>query len=280
MPTYQIKNWNTHFENFKSRERDECSFVCVPNKQHGFGLMTILSEPDGLAIYGAWNLFLGLCSRQRRPREGWLTKDGRPDGKPLTPADLSKLFRRPTSEVQRALDFISSEEVGWIEGYDSIREVPAEYLEGKKEGRNRKKEGKKEECSEPASGQSLPPPGGEHEVAIAYPVFPAAKGRKKGPTTWVLTDAHVQELAKTFPAVDVPAESREAWQWIKSNPAKVKTASGMSDFLRRWMSKEQDKGGTRQRRPSVGDYDPTSDFTHPDYRSPPLTREQREAMKP
>lgn len=114
---YQINDWDTHFENDRSRQREKCSFVCVPNKQHGMGFARIIAEPDGAAIYGIWCLILGACSQQKK-RDGWLTDNGESKGSPWGAEDLSLKFRRPKEEIQRALDFISSERVGWIQIYN------------------------------------------------------------------------------------------------------------------------------------------------------------------
>src|SRR5438105_183446 len=99
-PLFQVVNWNGHFENNKSRERDRCGFVCIPNKHGGLGLTTVLQHPEGAAIYGIWALILELCSKQRRPREGWLTDSGRADGRPISVEQLARLFRRPVIEVK------------------------------------------------------------------------------------------------------------------------------------------------------------------------------------
>lgn len=157
--TYQIRGWNDYFENNKSRDRKSCSFVCVPNKQDGQGLMFILAEPDGLAIYGVWALLLGKASRQR-VRDGWMTDDGLPNGTPWTLDALALSFRCQPSAVERALNFISSPKVGWIQQIpDSVRAVPVQCPPGVlKEGR---KEGKKEGGASPAGdgqGGRKPPP--------------------------------------------------------------------------------------------------------------------------
>lgn len=111
---YQVADWDAHFENDRSRTRDRCSFVCVPNKQHGMGFCYVVSEPDGGAIYGVWNMILGACSQQNLPRKGWLTSNGRPDGLPWDEISLSMKFRRPLGEIRRALDFLSTPAVGWL----------------------------------------------------------------------------------------------------------------------------------------------------------------------
>lgn len=119
MVTYQVANWDKHFENERSRSRKHCSFVCVPNKQHGMGFSRIMAEKDGSAIYGVWHLVLGACSQQEN-RNGWLTSDGEPTGIPWGVEDLSLKFRRPQSEISRALDLLSSPKVGWIVIHNSL----------------------------------------------------------------------------------------------------------------------------------------------------------------
>lgn len=94
----------------------------------------------------------------------------------------------------------------------------------------------KEDSAEPADAAS----------AAASPVvlvFPTVAGKRNAAAEWELRENHVAELAATFPGVDVPFQCRKALAWVKANLAKRKTANGMPDFLFRWMSKEQDKGG-------------------------------------
>lgn len=111
---YQIPGWDHHFENFKSRTIDECSYVAMPNKQHGLGLTRILAEPDGAAVFGIWCLILQAASRQERPRAGWLTENGRPDGAPWDIDDMALRWRRPVAEVRRAIEVLTSAKVGWL----------------------------------------------------------------------------------------------------------------------------------------------------------------------
>lgn len=146
MKVYRVKDWDQNFENNKSRERNECSFVCVPNKQDGMGFARVMAQPDGAAIYGIWNLILGACSQQRRPRQGWLTHDGHPTGSAWTPDDLALKFRRPEVEIVRAIEVLASEKVGWLETYEVIdnqaillgaREVPGKCPPGVLEEKRR-----------------------------------------------------------------------------------------------------------------------------------------------
>ena len=112
-----------------------------------------------------------------------------------------------------------------------------------------------EEGSEAAPQPSLPPSappapsalmGPEPDLSsLAYPLFPCVPGRRNKSRTWLLSNALMSELSVAFPAVDVSGECRRAHQWVKANPSRRKTADGMRDFLRRWMAKEQVRGGRR-----------------------------------
>lgn len=114
MPVYRIKDWNVHFENNKSRVIDRCSSVFQPNKQHGLGFRRIMSEADGMAIYGMWTCIVQMCSQQRAPRAGWLTEDGKPNGPAISAQDVAMKLARPLAEVERCLEMVCSARVGWM----------------------------------------------------------------------------------------------------------------------------------------------------------------------
>ena len=62
-----------------------------------------------------------------------------------------------------------------------------------------------------------------------------------------------QEWASLYPAVDVAQQLREMRGWLLSNPTKRKTLRGIQAFINRWLSKEQDRGGSpRGKTPSGG----------------------------
>lgn len=111
---YQIRDWDRHFENNKSRLIGRCSWVSLPNKQHGMGYSRVVSEPDGAAIYGVFVMMVCACSQQESPRSGWLTDDGTRSGAPWGPADLALKFRRPKSEIERAIEVLTDRKIGWL----------------------------------------------------------------------------------------------------------------------------------------------------------------------
>ena len=58
----------------------------------------------------------------------------------------------------------------------------------------------------------------------------------------------VEKWKETYPAVDVEQELREMSDWAESNPTRRKTKKGILTFIRNWLSKEQDKGGSQSKR--------------------------------
>lgn len=138
---YQIKNWNDHFENDRSRQRKKCAWCPMPNKQDGLGYGLIMMEPDGPAIYGAFVALVLMCSKQGAPRDGWLTENGQPTGRALTPKELCVKTKIPPESIARALEITSEESVGWIDKPQSDNQrtanTPPTHLEEKRREGNR-----------------------------------------------------------------------------------------------------------------------------------------------
>ena len=233
----RIIDWNDHFENNKSRERDKCSFVCVPNKQDGLGLTNILSLEDGASIYGVWCLLLGAVSRQHKPRDGWLTHNGQQTGTPWAPADMALMWRRDENEITRALQVLMSEKVGWMEdttGALSARSVPVQCPPSAPEEKRReeKEEKRKETNSELETAQA-------HEPAV----FELELIPRDG--SYPITEKQLEEWNEAYPGVRVLQELRKMGQWCKANPTKRKTKRGAMKFMVNWLNKAQDETAKR-----------------------------------
>jgi uncharacterized phage protein (TIGR02220 family) len=157
---YQIVGWDKNFENDRSRSRKSCSFVCVPNKQHGMGFSRIMAEKDGAAIYGIWHCIIGACSQQAS-RHGWLTFDGEQAGSAWGVDDLSLKFRRPAAEIARALSFLSSDKVEWLKCHktsdmpDCHRALTAHSPPSTLKEEKRREEKEEKEVKELADGHRL-----------------------------------------------------------------------------------------------------------------------------
>lgn len=135
------------------------------------GFCQICSEPDGASIYGIWAMLVGACSQQSLPRNGWLTSNGQHDGRPWAARDLALKFRRSEAEIERSLQILSSQAVGWVKFtetetiicHPSAVELPLlchpSAVEQKEQNRTEGTERKKEKPSAMPS-----PPSGEHKA--------------------------------------------------------------------------------------------------------------------
>lgn len=77
-------------------------------------------------MYGAFVATVLVCSKQRRPRLGWLTADGSPNGQPLSARQLQTKTQMPEKLIQGMLDAVSDSTIGWISFLDG--EVPSKCL--------------------------------------------------------------------------------------------------------------------------------------------------------
>ncbi len=64
-----------------------------------------------------------------------------------------------------------------------------------------------------------------------------------------VTQEEVAGWMELYPAVDVMQCLRNMKGWLMSNPAKRKTARGITRFITTWLQKEQDRGGAQGYRP-------------------------------
>lgn len=60
-----------------------------------------------------------------------------------------------------------------------------------------------------------------------------------------ITVTQVMEWSELFPAVDVMQQLRAMRAWLLSNPKKRKTKAGIARFITSWLSRDQDRGGSR-----------------------------------
>lgn len=202
MTSYRIRDWDRHFENNKSRERDACSWCPVPNKQDGLGYGRLMRLKDGAALYGAFVAVVLVCSKQKRPRHGHLTDTGRADGCPYDSIGLSIKTQVAPDTIQRMLDACSDASIGWIEACNaSAHEQPAECppsaLEGKKEEKRKKED-------RPSASVSS-------DFDVFWKAYPRKVGKAKAMKAW--------EKAKSKPVLDAILnaleEQKKQDQWTK-----------------------------------------------------------------
>lgn len=111
--TYQVKDWNAYFEGAKSRTYNNKTSCQMPTK-HGLGYKNIVRRKNGAAIFGAWCAMVQVLSRHPKDREGWVTDNGRKDGRPYTAQDLATLTDIPESVFSDMFQVCASYEVSWL----------------------------------------------------------------------------------------------------------------------------------------------------------------------
>lgn len=101
MKLYIIRDWNVHYENNRSRELKELSWVIVPNRHDGEHYSQIVAHPDGAKIFAAWNLIIQVASRTHL--RGHLLRG---NNTPHTPVSLSAKTRAPAEWFSIAFDYL------------------------------------------------------------------------------------------------------------------------------------------------------------------------------
>ncbi len=73
------------------------------------------------------------------------------------------------------------------------------------------------------------------EILLEFPC-------QKTGEVWQLTKQRAEQLAETFPKIDILANARIARQWAIDNQGKRKTPRGMPNFLSGWISRSLNRG--------------------------------------
>ena len=107
---YRIRNWNQLFETRGSRKHSRpLARISLSTSLEGLVLRRLLSDPQGAAAYGVWVLLLQIAAKT--PRRGILA-----DATGIyTAPDLALLTGIPESQVQDALELLSSPRIGLLE---------------------------------------------------------------------------------------------------------------------------------------------------------------------
>ena len=127
MKLYKIRDWAIHFENNRTREMKNMSWIPVPNKHDGDGYTTLVSRENGAALLGAWLVILQVASRCEI--RGTLLRSGK------TPHDsrsLARITRLPMEIISEALK-VCSTELDWIE-IEVLMEIPQDGAEIPQDG--------------------------------------------------------------------------------------------------------------------------------------------------
>jgi hypothetical protein len=115
MMTLQVRDWDQHYENNRTRGMKHTAWVPVPNKQDNEGYVQLVSHEHGAAHLGAWLAILQIASRCE-VRGTLLRKDGRPH----TAASLALISRLQVAVFDAVIPRLI--DIGWIEILDAPQE--------------------------------------------------------------------------------------------------------------------------------------------------------------
>jgi len=111
---YRVLNWDRHFEGAKSKTYNNKTSCSLPTK-HGLGYRRLISEKDGVALFGAWVALIQVLSRHNKPRQGYCTDTGLSDGTPYSCEDLELLTGISAKYFKEMFKICKSHSVGWVE---------------------------------------------------------------------------------------------------------------------------------------------------------------------
>lgn len=108
---YVIRNWQTLFETNETRKLKTLNWWPHPNKHDGLGFRKMAAQPNAVELYCAWNLICDLASKTTPAnRRGYLERDNLP----LSAGDMGCCAGFPADVFERALEFFSSDSIGWL----------------------------------------------------------------------------------------------------------------------------------------------------------------------
>lgn len=125
-PMYRIVEWETNFENNRTKELKKLTWVPFPNRHDGDGYTELLDHPNGPAHFGAWCAICQVASKCD-PR-GTLSRDG---ARPHTASSLARMTKIPETLMREAIARLVNP-VRWLEiipdptEYEGVTEIPQE----------------------------------------------------------------------------------------------------------------------------------------------------------
>ena len=121
--TYRIVGWRDHFETEKTMGYNHCQRVTFTNNLNKIKRTRLLKHKDGPGHLAVWFSLCQYLSAQSKPRDGYLTENGKADGETLDVSDIASLIGLPESLTKIALQRLSGPKIGWIEEI-SVEVVP------------------------------------------------------------------------------------------------------------------------------------------------------------
>lgn len=117
----KIKNWRgSLLEVSKTARVERKSYATFPAKRGG-GKAYLQARKDGRAVYGCFIELCMICHLQPAAvRDGWLTDDGTPEGRPLDVLDFVTFAGGTEAEWKNAIEVLSDPKhrVQWLEVHE------------------------------------------------------------------------------------------------------------------------------------------------------------------
>ncbi len=122
----RIKDWHKDFETERTATFNRRQQIDIQTDLTDMNLIWLLTEhKNGASHFAVWVLLCELHAFTTKPREGWLSHNGKKDGIPLTPKDLSVKIHISEILITEALERLSSPKIGWVEDIPVERSVCA-----------------------------------------------------------------------------------------------------------------------------------------------------------
>ena len=123
--TYRIRDWNTIFENNRTRELKRLEWVPVPNKMDGSGYRELVDHENGAAHLGAWYAILEISSRQKVrgtiPQESAAERGDIPQDLATTCRCLARISGLPPNVFLGVIPRLL--QIGWLEEVEPLKNL-------------------------------------------------------------------------------------------------------------------------------------------------------------
>ena len=109
----RVKDWDSNFENNRTRDLKHMAWIPVSNKHDGDGYTCLVDHENGAAHLGVWIAILQVASKCGV--RGTLLRD---NGHPHAAGSISRLTRLPKALIDETIERLLSHDIQWLEVVD------------------------------------------------------------------------------------------------------------------------------------------------------------------
>lgn len=218
MKLYKVRNWDSIYENNRTRDLEYLDWLPLPNSFDGDSYTYLWEQRKSVTYWAAWVLILEVASTCT-PR-GWLV---RKNGKPHTPESLARKTNAPARIFEESLPFLASHDMQWleVEGTEDVSPDCENVRDSRKALRTTERNGTEQNGTEGNGIFSSTP-----KELFGLELYQNDK------TLLVNWESQMTAWRQAFPYLDIEAEIRKAHAWEMANPKKRKKAKRR--FLMNW----------------------------------------------